>query len=267
MDAVRQGDYAAVQKLLREGADPNYTTEEGLTLLVMAVFRNYGNITTLLLSNGASLDEATASLPEGNYGILHFAAKHDSVDAGAALVKGGAQVDALNNNGLGSLHISAGRGNVQMATSLLDNGASVDLASSSERYPLTFAILGNHLSMVRLLLSRGADVNKTSQEKQYTALHHAAIEPFGLIVQELLDSGAEIDAQTTSGFTPLHNAAMFGNQIGIEVLVINGANKTIKAYDITPLEDLCLCTSLNELSPICQVDACENPVRMKSLLS
>ncbi|MBJ7221432.1 MULTISPECIES: ankyrin repeat domain-containing protein [unclassified Brenneria] len=53
-------------------------------------------------------------------------------------------------------------------------------------------------------------INK-ADEKGYTTLHLAAIEANDEMVKQLIESGADINAPTSHGSTPLHKACTFGN--------------------------------------------------------
>ncbi len=82
----------------------------------------------------------------------------------------------------------------------------------------------------------GADVNARSQDG-YTPLMYAVARGNAGVIQEVLSGGADINAQSSTGWTALMFAAK-GNSNAIEILLKAGANKTLKndagqnAYDI-----------------------------------
>lgn len=266
LGAAKLGDYSTVEKLLEEGADPNYEFTKGVTPLSIAVINDHGNIVTLLLSKGAS-PVAALSLTNYDYGLLHLAAAYDSTDAAAALVQNGAEVDALNYRGFAPLHVAASLGFIRMATFLMDSGASVEVQSGNSWSPISFAVTHKQLSMVRFLLSRGANVNSRAEEDQFTPLAFAAWINSGIIIQELLDSGADIEAQTAIGATPLIIAAEKGHQTAIEILVGNGADKGPKFFGSTAREHLCACLSFEEVTEDCNVEACKDTQKVKLMQS
>ncbi|XP_071711421.1 uncharacterized protein [Rutidosis leptorrhynchoides] len=55
-EAIKNGDFFAVRKLLGEGVDANYSDKQGLSLLHLAAVFNQTDIAFTLLENGASLD-------------------------------------------------------------------------------------------------------------------------------------------------------------------------------------------------------------------
>jgi ankyrin repeat protein len=65
---------------------------------------------------------------------------------------------------------------------------------------------------VRLLLNRGADPNRRNGRGE-SPLHCAAMSGDNEVVELLLDHGADIKARDGEGWTPLHAATGDGNQI------------------------------------------------------
>ncbi|KAH7519368.1 hypothetical protein FEM48_Zijuj08G0028600 [Ziziphus jujuba var. spinosa] len=59
-EAIKNGDHAAVKKLLSEGVDANYHDKQGLSLLHLAAVFNQTDIVFTLMESGASLDYKNA---------------------------------------------------------------------------------------------------------------------------------------------------------------------------------------------------------------
>ncbi|XP_043811259.1 hepatocyte growth factor-regulated tyrosine kinase substrate isoform X2 [Manihot esculenta] len=59
-EAIKNGDTAAVKKLLNEGVDANYHDKQGLSVLHLAALFNRTDITFMLMESGASLDYKNA---------------------------------------------------------------------------------------------------------------------------------------------------------------------------------------------------------------
>lgn len=55
-EAIKNGDTAAVRKLLSEGVDANYRDKQGLSLLHLAAVFNQTDISFILMDHGASLE-------------------------------------------------------------------------------------------------------------------------------------------------------------------------------------------------------------------
>ena len=67
-----------------------------------------------------------------------------------------------------------------------------------ERRPLHYAAYGAHADVVRLLLMLGADVDAVDND-HYTALHASAASGAVIVVQQLLEAGADIQASNLAG--------------------------------------------------------------------
>ena len=92
--------------------------------------------------------------------------------------------------------------------------------------------------MIELLINKGARVNDFDKDLLLTALHQAVLylEQTKKLVPALIAKGGNINIQNVLGETPLHLAAREG-PFAIEVLLINGADPTIKNNDgLTPKE-------------------------------
>ncbi|MED6193500.1 hypothetical protein PIB30_020115 [Stylosanthes scabra] len=59
-EAIKNGDVAAVKKLLNEGVDANYRDKQGLSLLHLAAVFNQTDIVFILMESGASLEYKNA---------------------------------------------------------------------------------------------------------------------------------------------------------------------------------------------------------------
>merc|ERR1712029_723526 len=68
--------------------------------------------------------------------------------------------------------------------------------------------MGNHIDVVKELLDSGANIEAQNIDHGATPLHYAVIWNNNFdVVKELLDRGANIEAQDTHGWTALHLAA------------------------------------------------------------
>jgi ankyrin repeat protein len=132
--------------------------------------------------------------------------------------------------------------------------AGADLSSIDIDRELGHASFFGHWKVVDFLISHGADVNWSVPETGETPLHSAlckAGRPYFInVIKLLVENGADVNAKTipgvetgafmrdvrTKGETPLHRAAAYGDEIMIEYLVANGADKQARdAHGNSPI--------------------------------
>jgi hypothetical protein len=89
----------------------------------------------------------------------------------------------------------------------------------SESTPLHWAAMIDHVEIALLLLENGADVNAKSNHG-WTPLHYAAEQDNNVDVLHLLvENGADLEAQANNGWRALHSAARNGNLPIIQELI------------------------------------------------
>ena len=79
-----------------------------------------------------------------------------------------------------------------------------------------------HPNVAAVLLDRGAEVNAKTNNG-WTPLHEAALNGHATVAALLLDRGAEVNAKTNNGWTPLHEAALNGHATVAALLLDRGA--------------------------------------------
>jgi ankyrin repeat protein len=204
--SVREGDRAAVQRLLAAGADVNAPAGDGSTPLMWAVHR----------------------------------VDHELV---AELLRRGARPDERNVLGATALSEAVSLGDERLVKMLLDAGADPDLGNDDEQTPLMLAARVGSLPIAKLLVAAGADVNARERYRGQTALMWAVAERHADVAAFLIGKGAKVDVraavndwgnQITSepraqyrpagGLTPLLFAARAGCTECVMQLVKAGAD-------------------------------------------
>ena len=230
--AARHGRPEIVNALISAGADPHTVTSEVGTPLHAAASQGNVAIVLALLEAGANVSTVTHG---GGYTPLHVAAVGRRAEIGRVLIEAGADYDAMNTNEITPLHLAAKNGDLVFARMLADSGADVNAGNAPRGRPLHYAITTvnetsvpypmfsnmaspwvvpsnarlvtnpnsyRDLEMVRVLISLGADVNAVNSSG-YSPLHRAAVLGTTAIVEELLKAGADVNLKTDDGETAL----------------------------------------------------------------
>lgn len=99
-----------------------------------------------------------------------------------------------------------------------------NLANASGETPLMLAAIRGNLVAARALVKRGAAVNRPG----WSPLHYAASGPDGGVTAFLLTQGAEVNARSPNGTTPLMMSARYGSSEITPQLLKAGADARLK---------------------------------------
>jgi ankyrin repeat protein len=204
---------------------------------------NAAAVETFLLQGARANHRAGASM---TLPVLHLAAALGHDDVINVLLRHGALVDARDGEGWTALHMAADRGHVAAVRRLHAAGADVNarivdvegsFSEGAEAALHWCAVAEDDLSalaMVDCLCDLGADVDLRSSVNR-TALHWAVDHNNVAIARRLLERGADPDART--GFhgdlwwTPLTWASRMGEMPMVEMLLEKGANVFVRCQD------------------------------------
>jgi len=153
------------------------------------------------------------------------AAQLDAVTRVKAALARGVNPNTRDSNGETGL-ILAMRYEAPKVASLLMNTPGIDLEAKAPNgnTALMMAAFRKNRAAVMELLNHGAQVN----QKGWTALHYAAAAGSIEITSLLLEKHAYIDAETPTGMTPLMIAAREGQEEVVGLLLVEGADATLK---------------------------------------
>ena len=183
---------------------------------------------------------------------LHIAATLDLVSVVKSLLASGVDANARYGSGeVSALDVAALMGHVDVLRALVDHGVDVNEAGSGGETALHCAVIGavthgradrrGHL--IDLLLSAGADTNARTSDG-LTPLHFAAGQPeSGDAAAALLRRGAAKDAVNSAGRSALHMAAQSGHLAATRALLAAGADVTLRVDDLmlAPLDVAACC--------------------------
>lgn len=144
-------------------------------------------------------------------------------------------VDLLKQNGClycTPIYIAILSGHEGVVDLLIQNGADIESLLGPWANPLQAAAQSGQLLAVRRLIAQGSAVDKPAPYKGRTALHIACREGNDVIVQHLLEAGANVMAQDDELETPLHLALKDreGSQLSsgclrtVQWLLVSGAD-------------------------------------------
>lgn len=125
------------------------------TLLEIAISRKSIFITNLLLKQGADPNvETTEGLKP-----LHLACFHGCLSITQCLLEFGADVNALNKQGNLPIHTACSAGHFHIAESLIKHGSICNSPDSNGRYPIHYSSASGNWKFTKTLLQLGVDAN------------------------------------------------------------------------------------------------------------
>ncbi|RLN43827.1 hypothetical protein BBJ28_00006075 [Nothophytophthora sp. Chile5] len=233
--AAIRGHTTCVQLLLQcAGAQVDLLNRRGSNALHLALRQTF-NIEQLvsaflsytpldqMQTTFSSLDEETG------HSCLHTAVIKNFRKVSLALIRSGKlQINAATRDGSWTpLHLAVITEEVEIIQALLGAGAALDAIDVDGQTPLLQACLGGKLEIVRLLLLAGA--NPSHQNKQaHSPLHYlAAFCRDRHLLSDIIAGGADVNAKSMKLNTPMHFAAMNGNEVATQVLLAHGANASV----------------------------------------
>jgi uncharacterized protein len=161
-------------------------------------------------------------------GLFAAAARGDAAEI-ERLVARGAKVDARDGYGRTPLHVAAYGRHADAMRALVKTGANPD-ALEHDRYDIvTIAAVADDLPTLKVALALGASAKNVTSRYDGTALIAAAHLGHDQVVAELIKAGAPLDHVNNLGWTALIESIVLGNggrrhTATLEALVRAGAN-------------------------------------------
>jgi len=201
-NAVIANDFDRVKFLVSKGADVNTVDSQGWTPLQSAARQRRDQMAKLLLELGADPNLGTPT-------PLVAAVMRDHVPTIKDLVEKGANIEAPGQEGFKPLPLAIAEDKYESAKALLEAGADVNSVSGEDK-------------LTPLMIAAG----QTSPAEGAMFIP-GSTRPTD-IARGLLDRGANVNAQSNNGVTPLMIAATHNNPPMIGILIDAGADVTLK---------------------------------------
>lgn len=229
---------SAILSMMLIIAFPVFSKEILSDKLIEAVFN--GDLDTLknALAGGAEVN----AISEEGYGLLHYAVESETPLMIRFLIENKADVNITSSEGgYTPLHLVSrknfdmAKNRLEIAVILIAAGADINRSDESGATPLHMAVTGGLEELSRLLIEYGADVNKKTGYHKLTALHQAASGGHLKTVKLLIEKKADVNSRSAAGWTPLHAAK---NTETAQILLDNGANiNAMSEKGLTPLSE------------------------------
>lgn len=229
--AIKNGREAIVRMLADKGADLNLPVDLEInrsTPLVLAITWRQSSIAKLLIDRGCDVNlksGKTLATP-----LMQAARRMESPELIHLLVDKGARLEERNAANETALEIAAKLSMKAAIEALVQRGANINAIDKDGLTPLMKMVKQSTENGVRMLLEAGADTSMRIPTSGNTALHIAVTNSNRpAIMQLLLRHGANKEQKDAAGFTPLILAASNNCGALVKFLVERGAN--IEAKD------------------------------------
>jgi uncharacterized protein len=218
LDAAQKSSATDVQSLLAAGADANARAPDGSTPLIYAA--HFGDARSAQALLGAKADPNLMN----RYGIgpVHEAALRADASLLKTLVEAGADVDRALPQGETPLMLASRTTGVGAVRVLIEHGAKVNVVERWQgQTPLMYAAAHDRAAVAAALIAAGADVNARTPindlpDRKPAVRYFVEIPLGGLTpvmfaarhgavsaLRELIKAGADVDAKTPEGFSPV----------------------------------------------------------------
>ena len=220
-----------VEFLLNEGADPFLKTNKRRTALFFTAQGFHTDVIKLMLSCGLEID----SQDDQGLTTLMWATVHANLPAVRCLLEKGADPLLTANNGWSSLHFASCGANTGTIETLLSKGIDVNVKTDSIilMTPLMVAIRNQNMEAVKCLLENGADplveCGLVRLSSLFFVLYLGNSESTLLfMIEAMLSSGLNINAQSSNGWTALMCAAFLKKCEVFDFLLSKGADHSLR---------------------------------------
>lgn len=221
--AAHDGDVALTEALLRRpGVDADAADEYGRVALHEAVRHERVEVLHQLLTHGVDVDLARES--DGCTALM-TAARDGAVAVLGMLLEAGADWRLRNGDGETAAEMAQAAHEVITAAALelweFEHGTSQERAQIWARQLMDAANTGDSAGVAQLLQAEGVsiDINQADEHGRI-ALNEAARHNHVTVIQQLVEAGADVNAQRpVDGWTALISATYYGATDAVQALL------------------------------------------------
>ena len=208
--AVEKGRRDTVAFLLDRGADVNYQSGKGESLLTLAVRHGHRKLAAFLLNRGANVNYQSGD-GTAYSSALRAAITADDEAMIILLSQRGADINAIQSGCYPTaIHQASARNSLDIVDLLINLGADFNSPQRHFGTPLMLSIFRGCFSTAELLIKRGANINEVNVPlKDPKRLFHSAIDiaiyvssPY--LVALLLHNGVGTDLHEAYEFAAQH---------------------------------------------------------------
>ncbi len=219
--AVCSGDLMKAQILLYSGADINFVSPKGYTVLINVVYSLHDDeklvqVVDFLVSNGVNINCET----DYDETPLSVASRLGRFDVVSVLLDAGADPSPLRWT---DLLKAVALGTCDDVQRLLDQGGSLNDRDRWDRTPWLLASFIGDIETAKLIHSAGANIEDRDRRGD-TALMYCASRGHADMLEWLVEIGSDIEAVNDSRNTALMLAAREGMTSCVELLLGAGAD-------------------------------------------
>lgn len=227
--AAAYGLTALVERLLDRGVDVNSVNDDGMTALQLAATTQEPSTVELLLKRGANVHLLDCNRVTPLWRVAYKL--NGNAKIAKLLLEGGSEPGFPDWIGVTPLHSACLNGNIEIFQLLIDGGADVKAKNDAGESLLHYALRRDpRLELIKELVRLGADVNEQDNNSQ-APLYVVAVgsgSESAVVVELLLDSGADVNDDDVFGFTALHCVAANGNLELVMLFAEKGANLSLR---------------------------------------
>ena len=187
--AIKTANVEEVVKLVQQGADVHTPSYKGdsIPLILAATHNKTPDILEALIKAGADVNAVDNM---GRTALMRAAENNNAPDILRSLIVAGADVNAMDHSNTTPLMCAAGSNeNPDVLSVLINAGANINTEGSA---PLIWATENNNPNIVKVLIAAGADVNAADSDGKTPLQWAVAYSENHNVVQALLDAGAVV---------------------------------------------------------------------------